>query len=78
MAFMQFYRENGNPKERTYDFVPRIGLEEIEKRVLDEDSGEPGRLRGRLRKEKAATSDPWLERQAPATKTQFVGEIGRV
>ena len=78
IAFMQFYRENGNPKERTYDFVPRIGLEEIEKRVLDEDSGEPERLRERLRKEKGATSDPWLERQEPMTKTQFVGEIGRV
>ena len=78
MAFMQFYRENGNPKERTYDFVPRIGLEEIRKNVLDESSGEPERLRARLRREKAATTDPWLERSDNATRNQFAGEVGRV
>ncbi len=77
MAFMQYYRENGHPKERTYDFVPRVGLEEIEKNVLDEESGEPERLRERLREAKAATSDPWLERNDNKTKNQFVGQIGR-
>lgn len=77
MAFMQFYRENGHYKERTYDFVPRIGLDNIRAVVLDEESGEPERLRERLREAKAATSDPWLERREPATKNQFVGAIGR-
>ncbi|MEJ7820318.1 MAG: (2Fe-2S)-binding protein [Rubrobacteraceae bacterium] len=77
MAFMQFYRENGHYKERTYDVVPRIGLDNIRAVVLDESSGEPERLRERLREAKAATSDPWLERREPATKNQFVGAIGR-
>ena len=44
-AFFQYYRENGRWKERTYDFVPRMGLEETRKNVLAEDSGEPGKLR---------------------------------
>ncbi len=78
MAFMQYYRENGQPKERTYDFVPRVGLEEIKKHVLDEASGEPERLRERLRKAKEATSDPWLERTKNVTKNQFAREVGRV
>lgn len=78
MAFMQYYRENGQPKERTYDFVPRVGLEEIKKNVLDEESGEPERLRERLRREKEATSDPWLERANNMTRNQFAGEVGRV
>lgn len=77
-AFMQYYRENGQPKERTYDFVPRIGLDNIKAAVLDEESGEPERLRERLRKAKEATSDPWLERRNNMTKNQFAREVGRV
>ncbi|HET7478920.1 MAG TPA: nitrite reductase large subunit, partial [Rubrobacteraceae bacterium] len=77
ISFMQYYRENGHYKERTYDFVPRIGLEKIQEVILNEESGEPERLRERLRQAKEATSDPWLERRSNATKNQFVGTIGR-
>ena len=77
-AFMQYYRENGRYKERTYDFVPRVGLEEIRSVVLDEDSGEPERLRERLRESQSATEDPWkADRERNATKNQFIGEIAR-
>ena len=38
-AFFQYYRENGQPKERTYDFVPRMGLDNIKAVVMDEDLG---------------------------------------
>jgi nitrite reductase (NADH) large subunit len=78
LALMQYYRENGHPKERAYDFVPRIGLDTIKAAVLDEESGEPERLRERLKKDKAATSDPWLERRNNMTKNQFASEVGRV
>ena len=78
MSFMQYYRENGQPKERTYDFVPRMGLDNIKAAVLDEESGEPARLRERLLKAKEATSDPWLERSENKTRNQFAGEVGRV
>jgi nitrite reductase (NADH) large subunit len=77
MAFMQYYRENGNYKERTYDFVPRIGLDNIRAVVMDESSGESERSRKRLVEAQAATSDPWLERRENATNNQFVGTIGR-
>ena len=78
LAFMQYYRENAHVKERTYDFVPRIGLDNIKAAVLDEGSGEPERLRERLRKAKEATSDPWLERRNNMTKNQFAREVNRV
>jgi nitrite reductase (NADH) large subunit len=75
-AFLQYYRENAEYKERTYDFVPRIGLEKIRSIVLDEESGEPERLRQRLREAKEAAFDPWKERARPKTKNQFAGVIG--
>ena len=65
--------ENGNWKERTYDFVPRVGLEEIKKHVLSDGSGEPGRLRERLAEAKAASFDPWQERIKNKTKTSSRG-----
>jgi nitrite reductase (NADH) large subunit len=74
-AFLQYYRENAEYKERTYDFVPRIGLEKIRSIVLDEESGEPERLRQRLREAKEAAFDPWKERTKPRTKNQFAGVI---
>jgi nitrite reductase (NADH) large subunit len=76
-AFFQYYRENGRWKERTYDFVPRVGLDEIRKHVLDESSGEPERLRVRLAEAKAASFDPWQERRENKTKNQFAGTVGR-
>jgi nitrite reductase (NADH) large subunit len=74
-AFFQYYRENGRWKERTYDFVPRVGLEEIKKHVLAEDSGEPEKLRERLAEAKAASFDPWQERVNNKTKNQFAGVV---
>ena len=73
-AFLQYYRENAEYKERTYDFVPRIGLEKIRSIVLDEASGEPERLRRRLWEAKEAAFDPWKE--LTKTKDQFAGVIG--
>ena len=78
-AFMQYYRENGLWKERTYDFVPReSGLEEIQSIILDEESGEPERLRERLRdgpgRDRATRG--WSIRPT-MTKNQNAGEVGR-
>jgi nitrite reductase (NADH) large subunit len=70
-TFLQYYRENGEYLERTYDFVERVGLETVRSSVLDEDSGEPARLRERLWLAKAAVSDPWLERRKPVHPRQF-------
>lgn len=68
-TFLQYYREHADYKERTYDFVPRIGLEEIRRIVTDEQLG--AALRERFRLAKAATTDPWLERDTPYHPRQF-------
>ncbi|MEA2191215.1 MAG: nitrite reductase large subunit, partial [Solirubrobacteraceae bacterium] len=68
-TFLQYYRENADYKERTYDFIPRVGLEKVRQIVLDEQIG--AQLRERLRIAKAATKDPWLERDDPYHPKQF-------
>ena len=68
-ALLQHYRENGEYKERLYDFVPRVGLEEIRKAVLDPERC--AALLERFRIAKAAVSDPWLEREEPYHPGQF-------
>jgi len=71
-AFLQYYRENAEYKERTYAFVPRVGLEEVRKQVLGEESGARLRERFRIAKTAAAARDPWLERDKPYHPRQFV------
>jgi nitrite reductase (NADH) large subunit len=68
-AFLQYYREHAEYKERTYDFVPRVGLDTVREAVLGEESS--AALIERLRIAKAATRDPWLERDDPYHPRQF-------
>jgi nitrite reductase (NADH) large subunit len=55
--FIQYYRENANWLERTYSFVPRIGVERL-RELLDED-GEG--LDRRMEEAVGAYKDPWKE-----------------
>ena len=72
LTFLQLYREQGEYLERTYDYVERVGLEHVRAAVLDEDGGEPARLRERFAIAKAAADpDPWLERHDPVHPKQF-------
>ncbi|MCA1689350.1 MAG: NAD(P)/FAD-dependent oxidoreductase, partial [Actinobacteria bacterium] len=73
-AFLQYYRENADYKERMYTFVPRIGLDRLREIVLDEEQG--AALRERLAIAKAAVADPWLERDEPYHPNQFVELVG--
>jgi nitrite reductase (NADH) large subunit len=68
-AFLQLYRENADFKERTYDFVPRVGLDWIREQVLGEESS--AALLERFRLARAAVADPWLERDRPYHPRQF-------
>jgi nitrite reductase (NADH) large subunit len=68
-TFLQYYREHAEYKERTYDFVPRVGLDKVREAVLGEESS--AGLLERLRIAKAATRDPWLERDDPYHPRQF-------
>lgn len=69
--FFQYYREQANYNERTYDFVPRHGMERIKAETIFAAEKTKNRLRERLRKSKQKSNDPWLERVQPKTRTQF-------
>ncbi len=70
--FFQYYRENGNYLERTYDFVERVGLQHIrEETVLATPEGKKALLE-RLSKSKEKVVDPWaLESSKPVHPMQF-------
>jgi len=70
--FFQYYRENGNYLERTYDFVERFGIEKIRKETVYAPEAEKQKLLDRLQRSKAIAKDAWLEREAPVNPTQFV------
>ena len=69
--FLQYYRENAKWLERTYAWVPRIGIEKIRAVVLDDAEGIAERLDAEMQKAVDAYVDPWQERQDPATPGQF-------
>ena len=70
--FFQYYRENANYLERTYDFVERFGIEKIRKETVYAPDTVRQALLSRLRKSKALATDVWLERATPVHPTQFV------
>jgi nitrite reductase (NADH) large subunit len=70
--FFQYYRENANYLERTYDFVERLGIEKVRKQTVYAPEETRQALRERLRKSKDKSYDAWLERERPADPTQFV------
>ena len=69
--FLQYYRENANWLERTYAFVPRIGIARIREIVIDDTDGIAADLDAAMAKSVAAYRDPWQERAAPVTPGQF-------
>jgi nitrite reductase (NADH) large subunit len=69
--FLQFYRENGNWLERTYAFVPRLGIERIRAVVVDDSDGIAARLDADVQRAVEAYRDPWQEGVAPVTPGQF-------
>jgi nitrite reductase (NADH) large subunit len=59
--FLQYYRENGNWLERTYAFVPRIGIERIRAVVVEDADDIASALDAAMDASVAAYRDPWLE-----------------
>ena len=70
--FMQYYIENAKYLERTYSFVPRVGLDKIKAIVVDDAEGMAARLDAAMQASVDAYVDPWLEAETPATANQFV------
>jgi nitrite reductase (NADH) large subunit len=69
--FLQYYRECANWLERTYAFVPRIGIEKIRAVVVDDAEGLAEQLDAHMAKSVAAYRDPWQDGREPATEGQF-------
>ncbi|MET0603663.1 MAG: hypothetical protein ABW167_16890, partial [Baekduia sp.] len=70
LAFLQYYREQGEHLERTYGFLERVGIAAVAEVVLDPD--EQCALLERFAIAKAACDpDPWRERHAPTHPKQF-------
>ena len=69
--FMQYYRENAKWLERTYAFVPRIGIEELRQIVVEDSLGIAADLDARMQASIDNYTDPWQEGAAPATPGQF-------
>ena len=70
-CFLQYYRENAKYLERTYAFVPRIGIGEIRSIVVDDAEGEGERLDAAMEAAVVAYADPWLEAEVPVHPAQF-------
>jgi nitrite reductase (NADH) large subunit len=70
--FLQYYRENANWLERTYDFVPRVGLERIRSVLLEDSEGIVVQLDANMQRSVDAYTDPWgQDGKEPATPGQF-------
>jgi nitrite reductase (NADH) large subunit len=72
--FLIYYRDNAKWLERTYDFVPRVGLEHLRKVIVEDSLGIGDQLDIEVEKTAAAYVDPWLERDKPAFAGQFEDE----
>lgn len=70
-VFMQYYREQARWLERTYDFVPRIGLDELTALLVEDRDGIVAGLLERMQTAVDAYIDPWSEGREPATTGQF-------
>ena len=72
LFFFQYYRENGEYLERTYDFVERIGIEEIRRQTCLASEEKKKGLLERLRKSKERAVNPWaVESREPRHPMQF-------
>ncbi|GAA0321911.1 nitrite reductase (NADH) large subunit [Kineococcus aurantiacus] len=69
--FIQFYREWGNWLERTYEFVPRLGIERVRNVLVDDSDGLAAGLDERVQATVDNYRDPWLEGAEPVTTGQF-------
>lgn len=69
--FLIYYRDNAKWLERTYDFVPRVGVETLREVIVEDRLGIGAELDAEVEKTMAAYVDPWLERDNPAYAGQF-------
>ncbi len=71
LLFFQYYRENGEYLERTYDFVVRVGLEKVRRETILAPEETKKGLLDRLTKARAKVVNPWNEASKPVHPMQF-------
>ncbi|OAE03690.1 nitrite reductase large subunit [Arthrobacter sp. OY3WO11] len=69
--FMQYYREHANWLERTYAFVPRVGIEHLRAVIVEDAQGIAAQLDAAMQASVDSYVDPWSERADPQTPGQF-------
>nr|WP_294692882.1 nitrite reductase large subunit NirB [uncultured Friedmanniella sp.] len=69
--FLQYYRESANWLERTYAWVPRVGIEHIRAVVVDDAEGIADRLDAAVQDHADRHVDPWTQGKDPVTPGQF-------
>jgi nitrite reductase (NADH) large subunit len=74
-VFMQYYRENAKWLERTYDFVPRVGLDELKAILVDDRDGVVAGLEERVQESVDAYRDPWQDGREPSAPDQFADNL---
>ncbi|MDI9939507.1 nitrite reductase large subunit NirB [Rhodococcus sp. IEGM 1351] len=73
--FIQYYRENAKWLERTYDFVPRMGLEHLQALLVRDEEDIMTGLDERIQTAVDGYRDPWKERSAPKSPAQFAPSL---
>ncbi|MBY6541244.1 NAD(P)/FAD-dependent oxidoreductase [Rhodococcus sp. BP-349] len=73
--FIQYYREEAKWLERTYAFVPRVGLETLQRLLVDDAEGLCAGLDERIQISIDGYTDPWKERAAPRSPAQFAPSL---
>jgi nitrite reductase (NADH) large subunit len=69
--FLQYYRESANWLERTYAWVPRVGIEHIRAVVVEDSEGIAERLDAEVQRHADTHVDPWTQGRDPMTPGQF-------
>jgi nitrite reductase (NADH) large subunit len=73
--FIQYYREQAKWLERTYAWVPRVGIEELRAILVDDRDGLVAGLQERIDEAVADYTDPWLDREEPRSPAQFTSSL---
>ncbi len=70
--FLQYYRENAEYLERSYDFVERLGIERVRSETLDAPAEQRAALLERFRRSREVAAEPWSrEAESPAAANPF-------
>jgi nitrite reductase (NADH) large subunit len=73
--FIQYYREQAKWLERTYAWVPRVGLDELKRLLVEDEEGICAGLDERMQQSVDGYRDPWLERAEPKSPAQFTSAL---